>query len=264
MNFLLFFLLLFNSLPLAIHSPETKQTDALAEKLRARVTLFYGTIKRNRWDLASEYVIKDGKEAFENQDRGKIYDFKIEEVQVGRDQQTARVVVGCFVSASFIGVMSIPRETHWKLVDGEWFYDPADIPKPIFQRYSESQKAIKAKGKPDIKFDELAINFGVAAQEKTLSVNFPFTNDSKQEVWIEQISLPKVENLPDYMVDTTKVKSFKPGQKGEIALEVKTGKLLHEVESTIFVEFQPVNEIHALRVKGKVYSQEEIDKFNLK
>ena len=248
-------LLLFHSMPRAEEATDKKSGGNLEEKLSQRVTLFYTALKKNRWEVASQFVIKHGREEFEAQDRGKIHDFNIQEIYIERDKKSARVIVGCTVNASFAGRMVIPRELRWKLVSGEWYYDPTDAPKPLFVRYSESQKAIKAKGGSDVKFENLLIDFGKAAQGKTLNLSFPFVNQSKKEVWIEQVSLPKVTNLPDYMTDKTTAKSFKPGEKGEIALEMNTGKLLQEVESTVFVEFQPVNEIYSLKVKGRVLEE---------
>ena len=255
--FLIILLGLGSSLGLG-QSTDRSRSSELEQKLRERVTQFYSAIKMNRWEKAANYVISSGKEAFEQQDRGKIHDFKINEIWIDQGDLSARVEVGCVIMASFAGLMSIPRETRWKLVDGEWFYDPTDVQKPLFMRFRESQRAIKAKGKPEVQMEKQSIDFGVVPKGKRISLSFLFINQSPQEIRIEQIYLPKVDNAPGYMTDRTKTMLTKPGEKGEIAVEMNTSDLLREVESTIFVEFQPVNEIYMLKVKGKVFEEKDL------
>ena len=233
---------------------EVEKTSS-QERLKERVSKFYAEIQKNRWDKAAAYVIESGKPTFEAHDRGKIYGFKIDSIKISPDEKSAEVVVYCGVTTSFVGLLFIPRETRWKFVEGDWFYDPDDAPQPFLVRYRDSQKAIAKKGKPEIRFEKETLDFGVAAKGKTVALRFPFTNQSGKEVKIEQIYLPRVEN---FMTDNTKVTALKGGEKGEIVVDLNTSDLLREVEATIFVEFQPVNEIFALKVKGKVFPEKDL------
>lgn len=234
---------------------EPEKISSQQENLRERVNKFYGELKRNRWDKAAAYVIESGKPTFESQDRGKIYDYIVDSIKISPGEKSADVVISCKVIASFVGFLFIPRETRWKFEAGDWFYDPDDFPQPLYTRFAESQKAIAAKGKPEVRFDRESIDFGVAAKGKTVALRFPFSNQSGKEVKVEQIYLPKIEN---FMTDKTKVTGLKAGEKGEIVVDLNTSELLREVEATIFVEFQPVNEIFALKVKGKVFLEKDL------
>jgi hypothetical protein len=90
-------------------------------------------------------------------------------------------------------------------------------------------------------------NFGIQLAGTILQASFPVVNRYPQEIRIEKIYAP-----PDFFKDVTATRVLKPGEKGEILIEIDTSKMIMLFESTILVELQPINELVPLRISGDV------------
>jgi len=60
------------------------------------------------------------------------------------------------------------------------------------------------------------------------------------------------------MRDQTPKASIKPGEGGEVVIELDTSSFHLLYDQTIFVEFQPINECNRLRMKGRILKPEEL------
>jgi hypothetical protein len=261
---LLFFVILNGALGLRLQA--LSEDNATTQRLKERVTQFYAAIQANQWDKASEYVTEKARSAFLSQPRGKIDGFSIAEVKTEEGGKSAVVeaALKVMIPSIFRGV-DVPMRTRWKFESGDWFNDISDPPKPLsdkFQKYFYDKQAARSQkstnpGVPplQVKFDRDVIDFGVAAKGTTLTLHFPFTNLSSQTIKIEKIYLQ-----PQFTRDGTKKTTFKPGEKGEVIIEVDTSVLLREVDQTIFVELQPIEEMVPLRIKGKVFEAKDLER----
>jgi hypothetical protein len=66
------------------------------------------------------------------------------------------------------------------------------------------------------------------------------------------------------MKDASTKGSIKPGQKGEIAIDLVTSTLHLDFDTTVFVEFQPINECVRLRMKGRIFTAKELSDYTPK
>jgi uncharacterized protein DUF1573 len=90
---------------------------------------------------------------------------------------------------------------------------------------------------------------------KTLNLRFPFTNQSSQEIKIEELYFRGVA----FLKNTTTKTEFKPGEKGEISVDLDTSELSGVLDHSFFVEFQPIKEMVSLRIQGKVSVKQKTD-----
>jgi len=68
----------------------------------------------------------------------------------------------------------------------------------------------------------------------------------------EEIKIEEFYFRAPYLKNTTKKMVFKPGEKGEVGVELDTAHLVGSLDHTFYVEFQPIKELLPLRIKGKV------------
>lgn len=264
-QYYLLFILIFNS-ALGLCQQAWGEANNTTQRLKERVTQFYAALQADQWDKAAEYVTEKARSAFLSQPRGKIQSFSIAEVKTEEGGKSAVVeaALKVLIPSIFQGV-DLPMYTRWKFESGDWFNDITDPPKPLgdkFQKYFYDKQEVRLKkptntGLPplQVKFDRDVVDFGLAAKGTTLTLHFPFTNLSSQTIKIEKIYLQ-----PQFTRDGTKKTTFKPGEKGEVVIEVDTSLLFREVDQTVFVELQPIEEMIPLRFKGKVFEAKDLEK----
>ena len=65
--------------------------------------------------------------------------------------------------------------------------------------------------------------------------------------------------LPEWFIkDTTQKRLVKPGESGEIQVDLDTSKLYRDVRQDIFVQFEPIKELIKLTIMGKVFKEEDL------
>jgi uncharacterized protein DUF1573 len=238
-----------------------------SEKLTERVTEFYTAVRANQIDKAAQYVMEKTRDNFKVQSHGKFLGFEITHIEMEQGGQSAIVELSFKVLIPTIfRQIYIPDRTRWKLVSGEWFYDPEDVPPQLGEKlkeyYFDKHPAPKVKSSnakdpataSKVLFERDLINVGLVEKGKVLNLRFPFTNQSAQEIKIEEFYF-----RAPFLKSTTTKTVFKPGEKGEISVDLDTSELIRDFDHSFFVEFQPIKEMASLRIKGKVSAKQKGD-----
>jgi hypothetical protein len=66
------------------------------------------------------------------------------------------------------------------------------------------------------------------------------------------------------MKDVSLQTAIKPGKKSEIAIDLDTTALHQDFDTTVFVEFQPINECARVRMKGRIFTAKELSQYTPK
>jgi hypothetical protein len=247
----------------------SQSEDKVSDKLKQRVTEFYTAVQANQIEKAAPYVTEKARDSFKTQSHGKFTGFEITHVEMEQDGQSAIVELSFKVLIpTIIRQVYMPDRARWKLVSGEWFYDPENVPPQLGDKFKEyyydkhpagnAQSSEAKNGTPtvsSVSFERDLIDIGLVDKGKVVNLRFPFTNQSSQEIRIEEFHFRGVS----FLKSTTTKTAFKPGEKGEISVDLDTTELSGVLDNSFFVEFQPIKEMVSLRVKGKVSVKQKAD-----
>jgi hypothetical protein len=235
--------------------------SASDEKLKQRVNGFYQALQVDQGGQAEAFVREAARPRFRVTPRGKVMGFRIASIKPEATQNSAVVEVAIRTVAPFVGKsIEIPVLSRWKVENGEWFFDPDDPPKTLGDKFQDCYYQRQEKQIPfQVKFDKDVVDFGVVTKGKTINLKFPFTNQSAKEIKIE-----KVYVQTPFMKDVSPQTLIKPGKKGEIVIDLDTSALHQGYDSTIFVEFQPINECARIRMKGRIFTAKELSQYTPK
>jgi uncharacterized protein DUF1573 len=238
-----------------------KAGDSDEEKLRQRVTEFYKALQANQAAKAETFVRDAAKPGFRLLPGSSVVGFRIAKVTPEPERNSAIVEIALKSIAPFVAQsVEVPVMARWKKEKEEWYYDPDDPPKTLGDKFQDCYYGRQEKNIPsEVKFERELIDFGIATQGKTLNLRFPFTNKSTKEITIE-----KVYVVGSYMKDASAKASIKPGQKSEIVIDLDTSPLHQDFDTTVFVEFQPINECVRLRMKGRIFTAAELSQYTPK
>ncbi len=233
------------------------------DKLRNRLTQFYMAVQMGQTEKAAQFVIESSRKSFSSGGQSKILGFDIAAITLEEDQKSAMVrMTFKMMMPGMPQVFDVPDTSRWRLESGEWYLDPSNPP----QTYADKQKeyyfdklaARNKKGSTappaEVKFEKDLIDVGTQAKGKVIQIKFPFTNISKQSIRLEKVYIPTL-----FLKDITRQTEFKPGEKGEVAIELDTASLFRGFDQTFFVEFQPIKEMVRLRVRGKVFDAKDVE-----
>jgi len=230
------------------------------ERLRQRVTEFYKALQANQAAKAEMFVRDEAKPGFRLRPQSSVVGFRITKVTPEPERNSAIVEIALKSVAPFVAHIEIPVLARWKKEKEEWYYDPDDPPKTLGDKFQDCYYQRQEKNIPSqLKFEREFLDFGIATQGKTLNLKFPFINKSPKEITIEKVYL-----VDSYMKDASTKGSIKPGQKGEIAIDLDTSSLHRDFDTTVFVEFQPINECVRLRMKGRIFTATELSQYTPK
>jgi hypothetical protein len=235
--------------------------SASDEKLKQRVSQFYSALQADRGAQAEPLVREAARPGFRIAPRGKVVAFRIASIKPEPEKNSAVVEVAIKTVAPFIGKsMEVPILSRWKLENGEWYFDPDDPPKTMGDKFQECYYQRQEKQIPfEVKLDNDLVDFGVVTQGKVLNLRFPFTNQSSKEIRIEKAY---VQN--PFMKDVSAQAAIKPGKKGEISIDLDTSALHQDYDTSVFVEFQPINECAKVRMKGRIFTAQELSQYTPK
>ena len=224
------------------------------ERLKQRVNEYFSAVHSRQFTKAKQFILPHSREAIDAARSGKarFTNFGIVEVELEEGHRSAIVTIRRLVSAS-VARVRVKEKYRWKMVDGEWFLDPSDPPRTdaeIFREYYYEKAGVATKAK----FEETVFDFGLAVQGDPVQPRFPFRNSSSQDIIVERI------HGPEYLINRTEKRPVPAGSAGEITVELNTARLHRDFVHDIFVQFEPVKEMVKLRIKGKVYTSEEIAK----
>lgn len=235
--------------------------DSDEEKLRQRVTEFYKALQANQSSKAESFVRDTAKPGFRLAPQSSVVAFRIAGITPEPERNSAVVEIALKTIAPFIALsVEIPVLARWKKENGEWFFDPDDPPKTMGDKFQDCYYNRQEKNVPSqVKLEREFIDFGVVTQGKTLNLRFPFTNQSSKEIKVEKVYVQS-----PFMKDVSAPPPIKPGKKGEIAIDLDTSPLHQDYDTTVFIEFQPINECARVRIKGRIFTAKELSVYTPK
>lgn len=247
--------------------PAEQPATADVERLRQRVSGYFSALRSGQSGRARQFVLPASREAFSGGQsaRSRITGFSILEVTLEAGHRSAVAEVRLEVMAPPMGRFPIDSKFRWKKESGEWFFDPADPPESdanLFKEYYLHKPGAPANPKPGeaprsvaVEFEKTVHEFEWVLQGTPVRPRFPFRNRSSQDIVVEDIS------APDWLIrDRTEKRRIPTGEAGEIILEVNTSNLRLDIGQDVFVRFEPVKEMVKLRIKGRVFTPEDVAK----
>ena len=91
--------------------------------LRNRVEAFYGYFREAKFRQAEQLVLEESRDLFYNAKKARIFGYEVRTMNFSEDLSEANVLVTCMTLVSGLGSkpLSMPLQSTWKSVDGEWF-----------------------------------------------------------------------------------------------------------------------------------------------
>ena len=235
-------------------SPETGGQADL-ERLKDRVNEYFRAVHSRQFAKAGDFILPRSRDAFSTeQPRGsRIIRFGIVAVRLEDGNRSAVVTIRQEALASGLsGPLKAKRKTRWKKEAGEWFLDPSDPPKTDAEIFREYYYGKRGRA-PTAEFEKKVFEFDWITQGDPLQPRFSFRNPSSGDIVVERI------HGPEWMItDRTEKRVVPAGAAGEIRVELNTSRLHRDFVQDIFVQFEPVKEMVKLRIKGKVYTAEDV------
>ena len=223
------------------------------ERLKQRVNEYFSAVHARRFTRASQFILPGSRDAAEadRSGRARISNLRVDEVKLEEGNGSAVVTISRLVSAP-AGSVRVKQKFRWKKEEGEWFLDPADPPRSDSEIFTEYY--YKKRGSPTVaKFEKTVFDFGRVVQGDPVRPRFSFRNPSSRDLVVEKIHAPA-----GFIADRTQKRLIPAGESAEIHLELDTARLRRRFTHVVFVQFEPVREMVALRIKGWVYTAEEI------
>ena len=242
-------------MPTVVGSTAADSTDAAEiERIRQRANHYFTAVSSRRFEQARQFIIPASREDFDppRSTKASVTGFSILGVELEEGKHSAIVEVERDVAAAVVaGRVKVRKKFRWKLEAGQWFLDPNDPPKTdaeIFQEYYYAKR-----GKDTVaEFEETVYDFDWAAQGDQVRPRFSFKNPGSQDLVIERI------HAPEWLLNRTEKLNIPAGASAEIELELDTSGIRGLLSQDVFVQFEPVKEMVKLRIKGKVFTAEEI------
>ena len=228
--------------------------SAEIDRIRQRADAYFSAVGSRRFQQARQFILPASREDFDpnRSAKGSITGFSILGVELEEGKRSAIVEVEQDVIAAVVaGRVKVKRKFRWKLEAGQWFLDPNDPPRTdaeIIQEYYYAKRGAATAAK----FEETVYDFDWAAQGDLVRSRFSFRNPGPQDLVIEKIY------GPEWLLDRTETLHFPAGTSGEIKLELDTSAIRGKFSQDVFVQFEPVKEMVKLRIKGRVFTDEEI------
>ena len=238
------------------------------ERLRQRVSGYFTAVCSGQLDQAKQFILPQSRDAstLGRSRRSRIAGFSIVEIMLEEGHRSAVAEVKLEVLAPIMaGRFTVKKKFRWKQESGEWFYDPADPPTAnsnLFQEYYVDKQAGRANPKPGktppplkVEFEETLYVFEWVLQGDPVQPRFPFRNLTSEDIVVEKIY------GPDWLIkDRTEKRLIPAGEAGEIVVDVNTSNLRLDIGQDIFVRFEPIKEMVKLRIKGRVFTAEDVAK----
>ena len=254
-------------MPAGARSGAADQSDpADLERLSRRVSGYFTAVCAGRFDQARQFILPQSLDAstLDRSRRSRITDFNVTEITLEEGNRSAVAEIKLEVLAPIMtGRFTVEKKFRWKKESGEWFFDPADPPKEssnLFQEYFLDKRAARANPKsgetpPPLKveFEETVHEFEWVLQGDPVQLRFPFRNLTSNDLVVTKIY------GPDWLIeDRTEKRLIPAGEASEIVVDVNTSNLRLDFGQDIFVRFEPIKEMVKLRIKGRVFTAEDV------
>ena len=256
-------------MPAGARSGAADQSDPDdVERLSRRVSRYFTAVSAGRFDQARQFILPQSMDAstFGRSPKSRITGFSIVEVTLEEGHRSAVATIKLEVLAPImVGRFTVDRKFRWKKESGEWFFDPADPPTEnsnLFQEYFLDKQAARANPQPgktppplQVEFEETVHEFEWVLQGDPVKLRFPFRNLTSDDLVVEKIY------GPDWLIkDRTEKRLIPAGETGVIIVDVNTSNLRMDIGQDIFVRFEPIKEMVKLRIKGRVFTAEDVAK----
>lgn len=224
------------------------------ERIRQRANDYFSAVGSQRFRQAGQFILPASRESFDppRSAKGSIAGFSILGVELEEGEHSAIVEVERKVVAAVVaGRVKVRNRFRWKLEDGEWFLDPNDPPRTdaeIFQEYYYAKRGADTTAE----FEATLYDFDWAAQGDLVRPRFSFRNPGSEDLVIEKVY------GPEWLLDRTETLHVPAGASGEIKMELDTSAIRGPLSQDVFVRFEPVKEMVKLRIRGRVFTPEEI------
>lgn len=253
---LLLVLGLVRSPAVAVPGPADSADPAEIERIRQRADGYFSAVGSRRFQQARQFILPASRADFDpvRSAKGSVTGFDILGVELEEGKRSAIVDVERQVVAAVVaGRVKVRTKFRWKLEAGQWFLDPNDPPRTdaeIFQEYYYAKRGAATTAE----FEETVYDFDWAAQGDLVRTRFSFRNPGSEDLVIEKIY------GPEWLLDRTEMLHIPAGSSGEVRMEFDTSAIRGHVSQDVFVRFEPVREMVKLRIKGRVFTQDEIDR----
>ena len=224
------------------------------ERIRQRADGYFSAVGSRRFQKARQFILPASREDFDpiRSAKGTITGFDILGVELEEGKRSAIVEVEREVVAAVVaGRVKVRKKFRWKLEAGQWFLDPNDPPRTdaeIFQEYYYAKRGAATAAE----FEHKVFDFDWAARGDLVRPRFSFRNPGSEDLVIQKIY------GPEWLVDRTETLRIPAGSSGEVIVEFDTSAIRGHLSQDLFVRFEPVKEMVKLRIKGRVFTQEEI------
>ena len=226
------------------------------ERIRQRADDYFSAVAARRFQQARQFILPASRKDFDpdRSAKGSVTGFDILGVELEEGKRSAVVEVEREVVAAVVaGRVKVRKKFRWKLEAGQWFLDLNDPPKTdaeIFQEYYYAKRGAPTTAE----FEETVYEFDWAARGDLVRPRFAFRNPGPEALVIEKIY------GPEWLLDRTETVRIPAGSSGEVRMEFDTSAIVGNLSQDVFVRFEPVKEMVKLRIKGRVFTQEEIDR----
>lgn len=224
------------------------------ERIRQRADDYFSTVGSRRFQKARQFILPASREDFDpiRSAKGTITGFDILGVELEEGKRSAIVEVEREVVAAVVaGRVKVRKKFRWKLEAGQWFLDPNDPPRTdaeIFQEYYYAKRGAATAAE----FEHKVFDFDWAARGDLVRPRFSFRNPGSEDLVIQKIY------GPEWLLDRTETLHIPAGSSGEVRMEFDTSAIRGHLSQDVFVQFEPVKEMVKLRIKGRVFTAEEI------
>lgn len=238
----------------AVPGPADSADPAEIERIRQRADDYFSAVGSRRFQKARQFILPASRADFDpnRSAKGTITGFDILGVELEEGERSAIVEVEREVVAAVVaGRVRVKKKFRWKLEAGQWFLDPNDPPRTeaeIFQEYYYAKTGQDTVAR----FEETVYDFDWAAQGDLVRPRFSFRNPGSEDLVIQKIY------GPEWLIDRTETHHIPAGSSGEVIVEFDTSAIRGHLSQDVFVQFEPVKEMVKLRIKGRVFTAEEI------
>ena len=235
-------------------SPADSADSAETDRIRQRAGDYFSAVGSRRFEQARQFILPASRADFNpnRSAKGSITGFSILGVELEEGKRSAIVEVEREVIAAVVaGRVKVRKKFRWKLEAGQWFLDPNDPPKTdadIVQEYYYAKRGMPTAAE----FEVTLYDFDWAAQGDLVRPRFSFRNPGSKDLVIEKIY------RPEWLLDKTETLHIPAGSSGEIKLEMDTSGIRGPLSQDVFVQFEPVKEMVKLRIRGRVFTDQEI------
>ena len=224
------------------------------DRIKQRAHDYFTAVGSRRFEQARQFILPASREDFDpaRSTKASVIGFSIIGVELEEGKRSAIVEVEREVVAAVVaGRVKVGKKFRWKLEAGRWFLDPNDPPRTdadIFKEYYYAKRGQDTAAK----FEKTDYDFDWAAQGDLVRPRFSFRNPGTEDLVIEKIY------APEWLLDRTETLRIPAGTSGEIKMEFDTSGFKDLLSQDVFVQFEPVKEMVKLRIKGRVFTEEEI------